>query len=453
MIDNRPSGQTAAEHGRRRIAVIGSGVAGLTAAWVLARTCDVVLYEADTRLGGHAHTHEVNSRADGTGDRLGVDSGFIVHNDRTYPTLLRLFDELGVRTQDSDMSMSIRCDGCGLEYAGAKGLRGLLPRPGTALNGRYLRMLAEIGRFHRLARAELDCDGDDARTLGEFVRAGAFSAYFTAHFLVPLVAAVWSCPPDLALRYPARYLFTFLDHHGMLTVFGSPTWRTVVGGSATYVRAVAAGVQEVRAGTPVRTVHRGGSSVTVRDDADRVDEFDAAVLATHPGQALRLLDTPTWTESSILAALTYSTNHTVLHTDESVLPRRAAARASWNYRLPHCDSTPDRVLVSYDLSRLHRLPATADRRFLVTLGDGDRVAPDAVLATMTYEHPQYTPGSMTARRRLPEIGDRVVAFAGAYHGWGFHEDGALSGLRAAERVGGHWPARPAPAPVGVEVAR
>ncbi|WP_280222161.1 FAD-dependent oxidoreductase, partial [Nocardia neocaledoniensis] len=230
MIDNRPSGETAAEHGRRRIAVIGSGVAGLTAAWVLARTCDVVLYEADTRLGGHAHTHQVNSRADGTGDRLGVDSGFIVHNDRTYPTLLRLFDEVGVRTQDSDMSMSIRCDGCGLEYAGAKGLRGLFPRPGTALNGRYLRMLAEIGRFHRLARAELDSEGDDARTLGEFVRAGAFSTYFTAHFLVPLVAAVWSCPPDLALRYPARYLFTFLDHHGMLTVFGSPTWRTVVGG-------------------------------------------------------------------------------------------------------------------------------------------------------------------------------------------------------------------------------
>lgn len=435
---------------RRRVAVIGSGVAGLTAAWVLARTCDVVLYEADSRLGGHAHTHRLNSRADGSGQWLGVDSGFIVHNDRTYPTLLRLFDEVGVRTQDSDMSMSIRCDGCGLEYAGGKGLRGIVATPRVLANGPYLRMLGEVTRFHRLARAELDTDGDELRTLGEFVQAGAFSAYFTAHFLVPLVAAVWSCPPGLALRYPARYLFTFLDHHGMLTVFGSPTWRTVSGGSGTYVRAIAAGVREVRAGVPVRTAHRVGESVIVRDDADRVDHFDAAVVATHPAQALRLLDVATPAESEILTALTYSTNHTVLHTDDTVLPRRSGARASWNYRLPQCDATPDRVLVSYDLTRLQRLPADADRRFLVTLGDADRVAPEAVLATMTYEHPQYTPRSMVARRRLPSIGDHTLAFAGAYHGWGFHEDGALSGLRAAERVGGQWDARPS---IGISATR
>ncbi|APE35430.1 amine oxidase [Nocardia mangyaensis] len=435
---------------RRRVAVIGSGVAGLTAAWVLARTCEVVLYEADSRLGGHAHTHRLNSRADGSGQWLGVDSGFIVHNDRTYPTLLRLFDEVGVRTQDSDMSMSIRCDGCGLEYAGGKGLRGIVATPRVLANGPYLRMLGEVTRFHRLARAELDTDGDELRTLGAFVRDGAFSAYFTAHFLVPLVAAVWSCPPHLALSYPARYLFTFLDHHGMLTVFGSPTWRTVSGGSGTYVRAIAAGVHEVRAGVPVRTAHRVGESVIVRDDADRVDHFDAAVVATHPAQALRLLDAPTPAESEILTDLTYSTNHTVLHTDDTVLPRRSGARASWNYRLPQCDATPDHVLVSYDLTRLQRLPADADRRFLVTLGDADRVAPEAVLATMTYEHPQYTPRSMVARRRLPSIGDHTLAFAGAYHGWGFHEDGALSGLRAAERVGGQWDTRPS---IGISAIR
>ncbi|WP_456299817.1 NAD(P)/FAD-dependent oxidoreductase [Nocardia yamanashiensis] len=426
---------------RRRVAVIGSGVAGLTAAWVLARDCEVVLYEADSRLGGHAHTHCVPAHADGTGELLGLDSGFIVHNDRTYPTLLRLFGELGVRTQESDMSMSIRCDGCGLEYAGAKGARGLFPEPSTLTRGPYLRMLGEIIRFHRLARAELDAPGDEHRTLGEFLSAGAFSAYFTAHFMVPVVAAVWSCPPRLALRYPARYLFTFLEHHGMLTVFGSPAWRTVSGGSGTYVRAVAAGVREVRSGVPVRTVHRAARTVAVRDDADHVDFFDAAVIATHPAQALRMLDAPTAAESELLAALPYSTNRTVLHTDVSVLPRRSGARASWNYRLPHCTAAPDRVLVSYDLTRLQRLPVTG-RRFLVTLGDGDQVAPDAELATMTYEHPQYTPESMAARRRLPEIGDHIVAFAGAYHGWGFHEDGALSGLRAAERIGGRWSTRP-----------
>ncbi|WP_444543771.1 NAD(P)/FAD-dependent oxidoreductase [Nocardia niigatensis] len=421
----------------RRVAVIGSGVSGLTAAWVLARDCDVVLYEADSRLGGHAHTHEVSASADGTGEPLGVDSGFIVHNDRTYPTLLRLFDELGIRTQDSDMSMSVRCDGCGLEFAGAKGPRGLFPTPGTLLRGAYLRLLGEITRFHRLARAELATDTDDLRTLGEFLADAAFTPYFTAHFLVPLVAAVWSCPPRLALRYPAHYLFTFLEHHGMLTVFGSPTWRTVTGGSATYVRAVADRLHDVRTEVPVRAVHRGARTVAVRDEADEVEFFDAAVIATHPDQALRLLDSPTVTESQILGALPYSSNRAVLHTDDAVLPRRSGARASWNYRLPHCTAAPDRVLVSYDLTRLQRLPDTG-RRFLVTLGDEDRVQPGTVLATMRYAHPQYTPESVRARRRLSEIGDQTVAFAGAYHGWGFHEDGALSGLRAAERIGGRW---------------
>ncbi|MGW4247172.1 NAD(P)/FAD-dependent oxidoreductase, partial [Nocardia sp. NPDC004722] len=382
---------------RRRVAVIGSGVAGLTAAWVLSKDSEVVLYEADSRLGGHAHTHQVSARSDGTGESIGVDSGFIVHNERTYPTLLRLFGELNVRTQESDMSMSIRCDGCGLEYAGGKGLRGLVPNPGILRRRSYSRMLGEITRFHRLARAELSGQGDELRTLGDFLRTGEFSAYFTAHFMIPLVAAVWSCPPNMALRYPARSLFTFLDHHGMLTVFGSPTWRTVTGGSETYVRAVAAGVHEVRAGVPVRTIHRAARTVAVRDDADEVDFFDAAVVATHPDQALRLLDAPTLTETEILAALPYSKNRTVLHTDDTVLPRRSAARASWNYRLPHCTAAPDRVLVSYDLTRLQRLP-TDGRRFVVTLGDDDRVAPESVLATMTYEHPQYTPSAMAAAK-------------------------------------------------------
>lgn len=427
---------------RRRVAVIGSGVAGLTAAWVLAKDCDVVLYEADTRLGGHAHTHRIAARADGTGRLLGVDSGFIVHNDRTYPTLGRLFGELGVRTQESDMSMSIRCDGCGLEYAGGKGARGLIPNPGILRRASYLRMLGEIIGFQRRARETLAEDGDELRTLADFLRAGGFSAYFTSHFMVPLVAAVWSCPPETALRYPARSLFTFLDHHGMLTVSGSPTWRTVTGGSATYVEAVAARLHRVRAGVPVRAVHRAAHTVAVRDDADTVDFFDAAVIATHPRQALRLLAAPTPAETAVLAALPYSTNDTVLHTDETVLPRRSRARASWNYRLPHCAATPDRVLVSYDLTRLQRLPTDAGRRFLVTLGDHERVAPDTVLAAMTYEHPLYTPSAMAARRRLPEIGDHTVAFAGAYHGWGFHEDGAVSGLRAAERVGGRWSGGP-----------
>lgn len=421
--------------GRRKIAVVGSGVAGLTASWVLAESADVTLYEADGRLGGHADTHHVVASS---GETLAVDTGFIVHNDRTYPTLLRLFDELDVPTQESDMSMSIRCDGCGLEYAGGQGIRGLVPTVGTVLRAEYVRMLREVQRFHRAARELLVTDADTGdRPLGDFLADGGFSPYFTAHFMTPLVSAVWSCDPSTALRYPARYLFTFLEHHGMLSVGGSPTWRTVRGGSREYVRRVAERVGEVRVSTPVRAIHRHPDGVEIRDDGDELRRFDAVVIATHPQQALKILAAPTPLEHEVLGAMPYSVNHTQLHTDESVLPRSARARASWNYRIPFCAARPEQVLVSYDMTRLQRLPDTGER-YVVTLGGGDVVDPDRVLDTMVYEHPQYTPASLAAQRRLPELSDGVVAYAGAYHGWGFHEDGALSGLRAAELLGGRW---------------
>ena len=251
---------------RRRLAVIGGGVSGLTAAWVLQRSADVYLYEADPRLGGHADTHDV---ATSTGSTVAVDTGFIVHNERTYPTLLRLFAELGVATQESDMSMSVRCDECGLEYAGARGVRGLFAQPRSLGRPAYLRMLGEVLRFHRAARALLAAGGDDGdRTLGEFVRAGRFSPYFVNHFLTPLVAAVWSCAPRTATRYPARYLFAFLAHHGMLSVTGSPPWRTVTGGSRSYVERAAKQLTAVLTSTPVREVERFPGGVGIRDDQD-----------------------------------------------------------------------------------------------------------------------------------------------------------------------------------------
>ncbi|WP_420881243.1 NAD(P)/FAD-dependent oxidoreductase [Rhodococcus sp. (in: high G+C Gram-positive bacteria)] len=429
MSDDRRGG------GRRKIAVVGSGVAGLTASWVLAKSADVTLYEADARLGGHADTHRVVAPS---GESLAVDTGFIVHNDRTYPTLLRLFAELDVPTQESDMSMSIRCDGCGLEYAGGQGLRGLVPTAGAVLSAEYVRMLLEVRRFHRSARALLAADTiDGERILGDFLADERFSPYFTAHFMTPLVSAVWSCDPATALRYPARYLFTFLEHHGMLSVGGSPTWRTVRGGSREYVRRVADAVGEVRVATPVRAIHRHVDGVDIRDDGDAMRRFDAVVVATHPQQALKILGAPTPLQHEVLGAMPYSVNHTQLHTDTSVLPRSARARASWNYRIPFCAARPEQVLVSYDMTRLQRLPDTGER-YLVTLGGSDIVDPTRVLDTMVYEHPQYTPASLAAQRRLPELSDGVVAFAGAYHGWGFHEDGALSGLRAAQRLGGQW---------------
>ncbi|MFJ6704361.1 MULTISPECIES: NAD(P)/FAD-dependent oxidoreductase [unclassified Streptomyces] len=417
-----------------RTAVVGSGVAGLTAAHVLGRTHHVTLYEADDRLGGHAHTHELTSPHDGRVHR--VDSGFIVHNRRTYPHLLRLFDELGVPTQESEMSMSVRCEGCGLEYAGARGPAGLFAQPRNLLRGRYLRLLAEVPAFHRAARRLLAAGGEDTLTLGAFLDREGFSGYFRAHFVTPVVSAVWSCDAATAQRYPAAYLFRFLEHHGMLSVSGSPVWRTVRGGSREYVDRIAKQLPEVLTGTPVRAVrrHDRGAEVTTADGTSR--SYDAVVIAVHPDQALRLLADPTDTERAVLGALPYTRNETLLHTDTRLLPRAAGARASWNYLMPSCAAGADRVRVSYDMNRLQRLDAT--ETFVVTLGGEDRVDPGRVLARMVYEHPLYTPESLAAQRRLPELNSSVCAFAGAYHGWGFHEDGCRSGAEAAAALGARW---------------
>ncbi|WNG81096.1 FAD-dependent oxidoreductase [Mycobacterium sp. ITM-2016-00316] len=419
----------------RSIAVIGSGVAGLTAAYVLSARNRVTLFEADIRLGGHAHTQLVD---DGRGNPVPVDTAFLVHNDRTYPTLCRLFAELGVQTRDTDMSMSVRDDRIGLQYAGARGLGGLFPSVSNLARPRYLRMLAEVTRFHRAAGDLLGVGEDgDTETLGAFLERNAFSDYFIEHFMTPLVAAVWSCAPGEAMRYPARYLFMFLEHHGMLTVFGSPTWKTVVGGSATYVAAVAERVHEVVLGSPAGSVRRNEHGVQVSTGAGGPRQFDAAVIATHPGQALLALAEPTSREREVLGAICYSANHAQLHTDTSLLPTKTRARASWNYLATPGDGP---VLVTYDITRLMGL--AGERRFLVTLGGRERVDPSTVIAEMIYDHPLYTLESVAAQRLLPTLDDDRVVFAGAYHGWGFHEDGAAAGLRAAERLGARWPTAP-----------
>ena len=417
---------------RRTIAVVGSGVAGLTAAYVLQREADVTLYEAASRLGGHADTHEIVA-ADGR--PLGIDTGFIVHNRRTYPTLLRLFDELGVATQPSDMSMSIACAGCGLEYAGGRGLSGLTPSVRTVGNPRFLRLLGEIARFGHRARALLR-SADHELTVREFLAHGGFTRYFVAHFMTPLIAAVWSTAPTRAGDYPALYLFTFLENHGALTIKGAPQWYTVVGGSARYVERAAKGLTSVQTSTPVRSVARAAHGVEIRDDADTAARFDAVVLATHPDQALRVLAAPTPREREVLGAIGYTVNPTVLHTDTSVLPRSTRAQASWNYAMPSCDAAPTSVHLSYNMNRLQRL--AAPQTYVVTLNGEERVDPACIIDRMVYEHPIYTLDSVAAQARLPELNDGVVAYAGAYYGWGFHEDGALAGVRAAASLGVHW---------------
>jgi len=426
----------------RRVGVIGSGVAGLTSAYVISSSAAVTLFEADDRLGGHADTHVVPT-AHGP---VAVDTGFIVHNEKTYPTLVRLFAELGVTTQASDMSMSVRSDGAhrghGLEWAGALGWQGLFPTWRNVLRPAYLRMLAEIPRFHRRAHRLLEATDDsvdDGQTLAAFLEEGRFSAYFRRHFMAPLVAAVWSCDPAIALEYPARYLFTFLRHHGMLAVFGSPEWRTVTGGSRQYVDRVAEVLRRRGASlvldTKVTSVLETEHGVEVTDGNGTVHTFDAVVVATHPDQALGMLAEPTALQGEVLAAMPYSQNVAQLHTDTSLLPRRRRAWASWNH-LERPDT--DDVTVTYDLTRLMRLPAE-DTRYLVTLGAPDLVDPATVIATRHYAHPIYNPGSLAAQRQLPRIDSGRLVFAGAWHGWGFHEDGARSGAAAAGRLGFDWP--------------
>lgn len=411
----------------RKVAVVGGGVSGLTAAYLLRRRHDVTLFEADDRLGGHAHTHDV------PGAR--VDSGFIVHNDRTYPSLQRLFAELGVATQASEMSMSVRCDECRLEYAGAKKVAGLIPQARTLTHGRYLRLLGQVPRFHRHARRLLDGDLPDDVTLRQFLQTGKYSQYFVDHFLVPLVSCVWSAGADLSLEYPARYLFTFLDHHGMLSLGGSPQWRTVVGGSRSYVDLLAKELPVVRVGAPVRSVTRG-DRVSVRTDDDGVEQFDHVVLATHADQALRLLGDPTTEERHTLGAFGYSENETWLHSDTSVLPRAPRAGASWNYLKSTCASDSAPVLVSYDMNRLQRLDVP--ERYVVTLNGAAKVDESTVIAKMRYQHPVYTPEVIAAQKKLAVMSGGSTVFAGAHLGWGFHEDGCLSGVKAAQQLGVAW---------------
>jgi predicted NAD/FAD-binding protein len=435
---------------RRRIAVIGGGISGLTAGYILSRTDEVTLFEAAGRLGGHADTHLVDEPG---GGQVAVDTGFIVYNERTYPLLTRLLRELGVETRASEMSMSVSCSGCGVHYAGKRGPAGL--SAGVAVGGRaYLQMLTEVPRFHRAARRLLESTADGGvslgggvsagagaaggLSLGDFLREGGFSGYFTEHFAVPVVASVWSCPQGTALQYPAAYLFAFLANHGLLSVSGSPPWRTVAGGSRRYVSKIGARLAEVRLSSPVRSVGRRPDGVTVLDDAGARLDFDAVVIATHPDQALRLLEAPTPAERSALGAFGYTPNEAVLHTDTRLLPRRGAVRASWNYALScHDDGlagAPGRV--SYHMNRLQGLPSGTD--YIVTLGGREDIDPASVIDVMDYAHPAYTRESVAAQSRLPALNTTVTAFAGAYHGWGFHEDGCRSGAAAARALGGVW---------------
>jgi uncharacterized protein len=424
-------------HARPTAAVIGGGVSGLTAAYLLSRTHHVTLFESDERIGGHAHTHDV-SLTDGS--TAAVDSGFIVLNDRTYPLLRRLFGELGVQTRATEMSMSVTCDGCGLSYVGGRGASGIFAQRRRILDRRFWRMLRSVRRFQKAALRLLEDDAASPLSYGEFLDAHRFDQHFVAHYALPVVSCVWSMGHREALEYPAAYLFAFLRHHGFLVLGDAPTWHTVVGGSRSYVAAITDRLDVVRSRTRVTAVSRKPDAVVIDtvDSAGGPSEhhaFDKVVVATHADDALALLTDADEAETALLGAFGYSTNVARLHRDESVLPPRTS-RASWNYRLATCDAVSDRSRVSYWMNLLQGHPSGDP--LVVTLNPDDDEAPADRIATMTYRHPTYTSASVAAQKRLSSLNTERLAFAGAYQGWGFHEDGCRSGVAAARALGASW---------------
>ena len=423
---------------RPRVAVVGAGVSGLTAAYLLQPTHHVTLLEAEDRLGGHAHTHDVPLS---DGSVVAVDSGFIVLNDRTYPLLRRLFAELGVETRPTEMSMSISCEGCGLSYKGGTRADGIFAQRRRALDPTFWRLLLGVRRFQKEARALLDGPADPDLSYGQFLERHGFDAHFVTHYALPVVSCVWSMGHRDALAYPAAYLFAFLDHHGFLTLGDAPTWHTVVGGSRSYVEAITSRLDAVRPGHRVAAVSRKPEAVELDVQAPGGGPtehlgFDKVVIATPADVALGLLTDAGDEEQDVLGTFGYSTNLTWLHRDASFLPSHARARASWNYRLEDCDTLTDRTRVTYWMNRLQGHPEAEP--LLVTLNPDAGAAPDDVVATMTYRHPTYSPASVAAQRRLAGLNSDRLAFAGAYQGWGFHEDGCRSGVEAARALGADW---------------
>jgi len=408
-----------------RIAIVGAGISGLGAAYLLARSHEVEIFERDPRPGGHVNTI--------AHDGLQLDTGFIVFNERNYPKLIRLFSELGVRSQPSEMSFSVGCDRCALEWSG----RRPFAQPLNAASPRFLAFLAEVSRWLRTARRALEDGSYGDRTLLDFITERGYSRRFRDHFLVPLTSALWSTAPERALEFPAGYAIRFFHQHGMLG-FGRFNWRTVAGGSRAYVAELCERLRgRLHVGLGVRELRRTLDGVVVRTKDGEERQFDKIVVATHADQALRLLGDASDHERRVLGAFGYTTNEAVLHSDASLLPRRRAARASWNFARNDCGVSNSRPTITYYLNRLQRLEA--ERDYCVTLNRGDEIAPETVIARMTYEHPVYTLESLAAQAELAALsGPRHTVYAGAHHGNGFHEDGLASGVRAAALLGVEW---------------
>ena len=407
-----------------RIAIIGTGVAGLVTAHLLQDRHDITVFEARERIGGHVNTIAIEERS---GRLRAVDTGFIVYNETNYPLFTKLMSDLGVATQPSNMSFGVRSDAARLEYSSAS-LTTLFAQRRNLFSPGYIRMLRDILRFNRDAAPAI-LNGAAALTLGEYIETTDLSPRLAEHYLMPMGSALWSIPGGRVLEMPAEFFVRFFENHGMLTVNNQPEWRVIEGGSARYVEALATPFRDrVRTSTPVRRVERHHAHVTVDGEA-----FDHVVFACHSDQALSILADPNRAEREVLAALPFQENDVVLHTDTSVLPRSKRAWASWNYKVGADPEAP--ATVTYNMNKLQTLDA--DPTYCVTLNDTESIDPETNLYRTQLSHPMYTLEGMAAQKRHEEIsGHGHTHYCGAYWGFGFHEDGVRSAATVAKRFGG-----------------
>jgi uncharacterized protein len=416
---------------RQKIAVIGTGVSGMSAAWLLSHAHDVTVYEADARLGGHSHTIAA-ATAEGP---VAVDTGFIVYNEVNYPNLVALFDHLNVATKPSNMGFAVSLDGGRMEYGGDN-LVTLFSQPRNLVSARFWSMLADLVRFYRQAPRHAAALEADMTSLGDFLDAHGYGRAFQDDHLLPQAAAIWSASARDIRDYPAAAFIRFCDNHGLLRITGRPVWRTVEGGSRAYVAKLTAAYRDrVRLGRPAHVVGRSGPGVSVRDASGETERFDQVVIACHADQALALLEGPSAAEHEILGAFGYSRNETILHSDLALMPRRRGLWSAWNYLGVTEPGGDRRLCVTYWMNRLQDLASPVP--LLVTLNPLREPDPRLVLHSQVYEHPRFDAAALRAQRRLWSLqGEGGVWFCGAYFGAGFHEDGLQSGLAVAEAIGG-----------------
>ncbi len=404
----------------------------MAAGYYLSRGHEVTLFEKDTRVGGHTHTVRTGGSGASGGGGIAVDTGFIVHNERTYPNLVKLLAELGVATQPSDMSFAVMSRRTGFEYS-SRGLAGFFAQRGNFLRPAHYGLLKEILRFNREAPRWLAAHADDDATIGDFLDQGRYAAYFVERYLFPMASAVWSMPFDTMRAFPAMTLLRFFDNHGMLGIDTHPQWKTIRGGSNEYIAPITRPYRErIRTGVEISGVRRDASGVTVTVRGEAGERFDEVVFACHGDQVLPMLEDATDAEREIMGRFRNTLNVVTLHTDSSLLPQRPAARASWNYNLDL--NGPGTVAVTYHMNRLQDLKA--DREYCVTLNGGAAIDESKVLRRIEYEHPLYNRDAIRAQQRWGEIsGLHHTHYCGAYWFYGFHEDGLLSALRVARGLG------------------